>query len=420
MSKPLSGMRIIDLTHMLAGPFATNQLHLMGAEVVKIEPVGRGDAVRWEKSGPRFGMAPNFVAINSGKKSVAVDLKTARGREIVMKIGKTADALVENFRPGTMAQFGLDYEALAAVNPTIVYCAISGYGQEGAHRTRPAYDHVVQAITGMAGMNGDPDREGPIKVGFPAVDTATGMSASMAIVAALLRRERTGKGQFIDISMLDSTALLMYTMVTSYLATGNEPPRTGNRGFTGSPGCDTFGTANGFVAVGANTPAQFRRLCHALGVPEIARDNSLVDAAMVNGSNQGFARASDPAALRSRLAAAFAARTASEWEDILNRADVPAARVRSVGQFTDEILAAMEGSVLEIPAMPGHPQGARTLNAGFRTRFDSPGTESPAPLLGQHTEDVLKALGYPDDEIAALVEQGVVETQSAEEPSHGV
>ncbi len=407
MPRPLDGMQVVDLTHMLAGPFATHQLRLLGADVIKIEPPGVGDATRWGRDSSGLGLADNFVAINAGKRSVAADLKQAEGRQLVLDLCRGADVLVENFRPGVMAELGLDYDSVRAVNPSIVYCSISGFGQEGPLRNRPAYDHVVQAVTGMAVMNGDPDAD-PMKVGFPAVDTATGMSAGSAILAALLRRERCGEGQYIDVSMIDSAALLMYTMVTQYLATGVEPPRTGNRGFTGSPGCDTFATADGYVAAGANTPAQFRRLCGVLGVAELLQDPALFDERMRSGRDGGFATTLDPAALRARLAQAFLRAGAGEWERRLNEASVPAAEVRTVGRFAGEALAAQPGMVLTLPPMPGRPQGARTLKAGFRARFDPPGVELPAARLGEHTVEVLRGLGFTEERIRELIERRAV------------
>lgn len=407
MPRPLDGMRIVDLTHMLAGPFATHQLRLLGADVIKIEPPGIGDAVRWGKDSSGLGLASNFVAINAGKRSVAVDLKQADGRQLVLDLCRGADALVENFRPGVMAQLGLDYERVSAVNPSIVYCSISGYGQEGPLRDRPAYDHVVQAATGMAVMNGDQGEE-PMKVGFPAVDTATGMSAGSAILAALLRRERFGEGQYIDVSMIESAALLMYTMVTQYLATGAEPPRTGNRGFTGSPGCNTFATADGHVATGANTPAQFRRLCEALGVAELLQDPALFDERMRQGSDSGFATTLDRAALDAHLEQAFLRAGAADWERRLNAVSVPAAEVRAVGRFASETLASQPGAIVGLPPMPGHPDGARTLNAGFRARFDPPGLELPAARLGEHTVEILREIGHSEARIRELIERRVV------------
>jgi len=407
MPRPLDGMRIVDLTHMLAGPFATQQLRLLGADVIKIESPGSGDPMRWAKDGTGLGLSNDFVPVNAGKRSVAIDLKRTAGREVVLDLCRSAHAVVENFRPGVMAERGLGYEAVSAVNPTIVYCSISGYGQQGPLRSRPAYDHVVQAVTGMALMNGDADAD-PVKVGFPTIDTATGMSATGAILAALLRRERFGQGQYLDVSMIEAAAQLMYTMVTRYLATGIEPPRTGNRGFTTSPGCDTFETSKGFIAVAANTPAQFRRMCEVLGVAALLQDATLFDDRMRTGGESGFATALDPVAVRSRLSHALLQCSAAEWERRLNAESVPAAALRTIGEFAQGPLTDLAGAIVTLPPMPGHPAGARTLNAGFHSRFDSPGVNMPAPRLGEHTREVLRGLGYPEDRIAALIEQRVV------------
>ena len=407
MPGPLAGVRVIDLTAVLLGPFATQHLADMGADVIKVEPPGRGDAVRWGKDRTGLGLADNFVAINAGKRSVAIDLKREEGRRAVLDLCRSADAVVENFRAGVMDELGLGYAAVSGINPRIVYCSISGYGQTGPLRDRPAYDHVVQAVTGMAVMNGDADAD-PIKVGFPAVDTATGMTACSAILAALLRRERTGQGQFIDVSMVGSAALLMYTMVTHTLASGTEPARTGNRGFTGSPGCDTFGTADGHVATGANTPAQFRRLCEVLGISDMLTDAELFDERMRAGADSGFATCRNPVAVRARLSGAFMNRSAAAWEQALNGASIPAARVRTVGEFTRTALASVPGAIVEVPAMPGHPEGARTLGVGYHTDADAAALTSGAARLGEHTIEVLAGIGYETDTISAMIETGAV------------
>lgn len=409
MSKALEGMRIVDLTHMLAGPYCTYLLHLMGAEVIKIELPRRGDAMRWGDP-QRPQMAAGFVAVNAGKKSLAVDLKDPRGRDLVVDLVRSADVLVENFRPGVMESLGLGYERLAALRPQLVYCSVSGYGQEGPMRAWPAYDHVVQAASGMAMMQGE-EGEAPVKVGFPVVDTATGMNAACAVLAALVRLHRGGGGQYIDVSMLDASASLMFPVLNNCLANGATPPRVGNRGFTGSPGCDTFRAASGAIAVGANTPEQFARLCEILGVPEVLADPALVEA---NHGGRGFARARDGAALRQRLESAFCAAPASEWELVLNQAGIPAACVRDLAGFTEGPLQDLPGAVIDLPPMPGHPHGARAIGAGFRTRFDPPGTQSPAPLLGEHSLQVLRAAGFAADRIAELLESGVVADPSAQ------
>jgi crotonobetainyl-CoA:carnitine CoA-transferase CaiB-like acyl-CoA transferase len=407
VSRPLEDMRIIDLTHMLAGPFATYQLHLHGAEVIKIESPGSGEPMRWTKIDGMRQIAPSFQAINAGKKSLALDLKNPRGRDLLLQLIKGADALVENFRPGVMRGLGLDYATVAALNPGLVYCSVSGFGQTGPLRDRPAYDHVVQAITGMAMLNGDADQD-PVKVGFPVVDIATGMNAASAILAALLRKVRFGKGQYIDLSMVDSAVTLMSTTVNGFLSTGREAQRIGNRGFTGSPGCDTFDTARGFLAIGANTGLQFVSMCSVLGVGAVLSDASLLDLSTLQGQGQGFVRAIDGPRLRARLCAALMAKTAGEWEVLLIAAEVPAARLRGAGEFTEEVTLLTPGSVITSEAASSDGKVTRTLNVGHRTLYDPPGTDRGAPNLGADTLDILQAQGLSLSEINDLHEAKVI------------
>jgi crotonobetainyl-CoA:carnitine CoA-transferase CaiB-like acyl-CoA transferase len=399
-------MRIIDLTHMLAGPFATYQLHLHGAEVIKIESPGTGEPMRWTKINGTRQMAPSFQSINAGKKSLALDLKDPQGRDLLLQLIKDADALVENFRPGVMKGLGLDYATVSALNPSIVYCSISGFGQVGPLRDRPAYDHVVQAITGMAMLNGDADQD-PVKVGFPVVDIATGMNAASAILAALLRKVRFNLGQYIDLSMVDSAVTLMSTTVSGYLASGTEPARIGNRGFTGSPGCDTFETARGYLAIGANTGAQFVSMCGVLGVQEVLQDSSLLDLSTLQGQGQGFVRAIDGPRLRKKLSETLKAKSAAQWEDLLIAAQVPAARLRGAGEFTDEVTLATPGSVITLRQASTDSHAVRTLNVGHRTLHDPPGSTAEAPNLGAHTLEILQAQGVSISDINDLIEAKV-------------
>jgi len=408
MPQPLQGVRVIDLTHMLAGPFATHQLRLLGAEVIKVESPHSGDAMRWSAGGNATQLSHDFISINSGKRSVAVDLKDRRGVELILEICTSADVLIENFRPGVMERLGLGYDPVSRVNPGIVYCSVSGYGQRGPLRDWPAYDHVVQAVTGMAMMSGDAAQP-PVKVGFPVVDTATGMTATIALLAALLTRKNGGAGQYIDVSMLDAAANLMCTQVCASVQNGSTPVRTGNRGFTGSPGCDTFATADGWIALGANTPEQFARLCLILGIDEILTDSELFDPDLFRvGARRGFARARDGLAVRRCLEAAVATRSADELETTLNEAGVPAARLRTLSEFAKGPLQHLAGSVLQLPVMPGYPDGAAALNAGFRTTHDAPGFASACSMLGQDTGETLRELGISQAKIDELMASGVI------------
>jgi crotonobetainyl-CoA:carnitine CoA-transferase CaiB-like acyl-CoA transferase len=253
----------------------------------------------------------------------------------------------------------------------------------------------------MAMLNGDAEQD-PVKVGFPVVDIATGMNAASAILAALLRKVRFGKGQYIDLSMVDSAVTLMSTTVNGFLSSGNEPQRIGNRGFTGSPGCDTFETAEGFLAIGANTAPQFVSMCAVLGVSVLLKDAALLDLSTLQGQGQGFVRAVDGPRLRAQLTTALKAKTAIEWEVLLIAAEVPAARLRGAGEFTDEVTLATPGSVLNCAPASSNGQATRILNVGHRTLYDPPGTDQSAPSLGAHTLDILQALGLSLSEINDL------------------
>ncbi|MEZ5765741.1 MAG: CoA transferase [Xanthobacteraceae bacterium] len=401
--RPLEGMRVIDLTHVLAGPFATHQLCMMGAEVIKIEKPGEGDQTRGLALRPEMkGLAPGFVALNSGKRSVVVDIKTDAGREVVEKLVATADVFVENFRPGKAKKLGLTPERLQAINPKLVYCSISGWGQLGVNSPRPAYDHVIQAATGMMSLQGDDPKAPPIKVGFPVIDIATGMSAAQAILAALLRRARGDVGRIVlDVSMVDASALLMGGMVANYWLAGVAPARVGNRGFVGSPGADTFPTSDGWISTAANTFGQFGALCQVLGRADILDDRTLMPT--VPPSRDSFLTGLASDALREQLVAAFARDTSAAWEEKLTAAGVPASKVHTVASYLDGPYAGTGGVAAKLadhPLQPGKP--AQILNEGFRWLGEEPVAPGAPPLHGQHTKDVLRELGYSDSDIARI------------------
>lgn len=255
MTRPLEGIRVIDMSHVIAGPMASFLLTHLGAEVIKLESPDGGDVWRagQQKEG-EGGTNAGFTALNAGKRSLAIDIRQPAGAEIVRSLASTADIFIENFRPGTVARYGLDFDSIRKVRPAIVYCSISGYGQEGDYASRGAYDNVVQALTGMMMMSGDKQESPPIKVGFPVVDVGAGMLAALAVTAA------HPKGQYIDVSMVQAALMLMYPQATTCLTFDEEIPRSGNRGFSGSPGSDTYRCEDGWLAIAANTPAQFRKL----------------------------------------------------------------------------------------------------------------------------------------------------------------
>ncbi len=322
----LRGVRVLDFSHVIAGPFATFHLAQLGAEVIKIEKPGGGDVMRRTPSGARA-----FTVLNAGKRLREIDIASASGRAEVLALARDADVMVDNYRPGVLARHGLGYDDVKATNPRIVYCAISGYGYSDPVRTpRGAYDHVIQALTGMtmlAGTDGDP----PVKTGFPVIDAATGIIGALAIVTALRDRDRSGVGCFLDVSMWASALQLMYPFACETMASGQEIPRLGNKGYSGSPAADIFACRDGWLAVGANTPAHIAALMKVLAVP--AADFAPLLEPAVDGA-PAFARARDPQAFRSLLAARLAGRSAADLEERLNAAGVPAARVRTLREFT--------------------------------------------------------------------------------------
>lgn len=391
--RPLEGIRIIDLTHVLAGPFSTHQLCMLGADVIKIEKPGQGDQTRGLAMQPQLnGLAPGFVALNSGKRSVVVDLKTPEGIAAVEKLVATADVFVENFRPGKAAKLGLTPERLHAINPALIYCSISGWGQIGPNASRPAYDHVIQAATGMMALQGDDPDAPPVKVGFPVIDIGTGMLAANAILAALLRRARGDKAPItLDVSMVDASALLMEGAVASYWLAGVAPRRVGNQGFVGSPGADTFPTADGWISTAANTLRQFEALCRVLGRPDIVSDRNLLP--KLPQSPDGFLSDVGNKAVRAELVKAFAADSATAWEQKLAAAGVPASKVQTVPSYLDGHYLQTGRADSELAAHPlGREGPARILHEGFRWVGETHAQPGPPPRLGEHTREVLDEL----------------------------
>lgn len=351
----LQGVQVLDFSHVIAGPFATFHLAQMGADVLKIEKPGGGDVMRRSASGARA-----FTALNAGKRSREIDIASAAGRAEVLRLAAESDVMVDNYRPGVLKRHGLDFEAVHAVNPRIVYCAISGYGYgDPARSGRGAYDHVVQALTGMtmlSGNEGDP----PVKTGYPVIDAATGIVGALAIVSALRQRDQTGGGCFLDISMWACALQLMYPFACETLASGEEIARVGNKGFSGSPAADTFACADGWIALGANTPAHVARLLQVLEI-----DPSLA-APLLEAGTPGavsFARARDPQAFRALLAGRIASHSAAELEDALNAQGVPAARVRTLRGFTQE---AVQTGLLQPVALGEGEARAVTPGLGWR------------------------------------------------------
>ena len=372
----LEGIRVLDLTTTLAGPFASYQLALLGAEVVKIEVPGRGDLAR------EFGTPPgaSFVAINGGKRSLTLNLKDPRGKAVFERAVQRADVLLENFRPGVLERLGFGYQRLHALNPGLVYCAITGFGQSGPMRDRPAYDQIIQGLSGMMSVTGTSETA-PLRAGFPVSDTLGGLAAAMAIGAGLVHRERTGEGCWLDVSMLEASLSALGWWTSDYLMAGQAPTPMGNANGNAAPS-GTFPAADGPLNISANTQEQFATLCRL-----IQREDLLDDPRFAERS----ARMRFRAELDAELAPSLRQRSAAEWEEMLCSAGVPAGRVLSVPEALalDQVAhrCFVHGQVLGSPVqVNGQALGPRT----------------PPPALGEHTEDFLAELGLPAAEIEDL------------------
>ena len=396
----LEGVRVLDLTNVLAGPFAGYQLALQGADVVKVEMPGSGDLARQLGADRALAdelLGASFLAQNAGKRSITLDLKDPEGREALLRAVREADVLLENFRPGVMERLGLGWKTLHAENPGLVYCAISGFGQTGPMRDRPAYDQIVQGLSGMMSVTGT-EETAPLRAGFPVADTLGGMAAAYAVAAALVRRGRTGEGAFVDVSMLEAALTAMGWVTSNYLITGREPRPMGNENFTAAPS-GTFATADGHLNIAANRQQQYATLCRLIGREDLTSDPRFAHPAD---------RKTHREALRVEVESALAARPAAEWEEILSDAGVPAARVLSVPEALGLDQLAARDFVLDLPFPDGRERSLSVLGSPVRVDGEPVPAPAPPPLLGEHTDAVLTELGYDRRRIAGLRERGAI------------
>jgi crotonobetainyl-CoA:carnitine CoA-transferase CaiB-like acyl-CoA transferase len=391
---PLAGIRVVDLSRVLAGPYATMTLADFGADVVKVEHPKGGDETRsW---GPPFagGESAYFLSVNRGKRSVAIDLKDPEGRDLALELCARADVVIENFRSGGTARLGLDYPAVRARRPDVVYCTITGFGPREP-RTRPGYDFTVQAESGLMSITGEPDAE-PMKVGVAVVDVLTGLNAAVAVLAALHRRSQTGEGELIEISLLDSALAALVNVAAGALVTGAEAKRYGNAHPSIVP-YQPFRTADGSLAVAAANDGLYRKLCAALGRPDLADDERYA-------TNDARVRNRD--SLVAELEAVFAERKTDEWLRVLLDAEVPAGEIRGVR-------AAIEtaGATTDVE----HPTAGTLplVKAPFSLAHTSLRSPVPPPLLGEHTAEVLAELGVDEERLTELERRGVIARSNA-------
>jgi crotonobetainyl-CoA:carnitine CoA-transferase CaiB-like acyl-CoA transferase len=401
---PLEGLTILDFSRIVAGPYLTMTLADLGAEVIKIEACGQGDEARLLQP---FGIgeeAPIFFALNRSKKSVAIDIRTAEGRELCRQLAQQADVLIENFRAGVMERNGLGYEALSALNPKLIYCSITGYGHDSPYRLTGSYDPVAQAEGGLVYLTGRPEHA-PVKAPASVMDTFTGIHAGMAILAALYSRRDTGQGQFIDLALYDTTLAVLGYMHQVALAMGENPPRTGNAMLTMAP-ADSFPCADGDLILVCGNDGQYRRLC----IEVLERPDLLEDARFVTNHD----RVRNRTALNAQLSEIFEQHPRDYWVGHLRRAGVPGGAVRTPLEALDapETLARDMVWLVTDP----HASTVRTVGSPLRLSGTPVAPPTPPPLLGQHTRDVLRdKLNLSLEEIGRLEKTGVI--QLCEEPT---
>lgn len=404
-TEPLSGIRILDLCRVVSGPFATMHLGDLGADVVKVEDPHAGDESR--RYGPPFinGESSYFLSVNRNKRSCTIDLKSAAGRDAVIALARVADVVIDNFRPGTLDRWGLTYDALSSGNPKLIQCSISGFGRTGPDASRPGYDLILQGESGVMDITGDPDGA-PMKVGTSIADLVTGLYASQAVLAALVKRESRGIGSRVDVSMLDAMASLLTFNAGMYFASGESPKRRGNVHPTISP-YETFEASDGWFNLGVANDKFWSIFCEAIGRRDIGSDSRFDSAPR---------RAANRAALAEILRPIFRSQSREYWLDVFGRAGIPCGAIRTVGEVCEAPQLTQRNMVQAVM----HKVAGEVKFVARPLRFDDlpPGPSTPPPTLGEHTEEVFQDwLGWTRQEVAELASKGAFGNATLNQPA---
>ncbi|WIV51599.1 CoA transferase [Marivivens sp. LCG002] len=394
---PLKGIRVLDLTNVLAGPFCCHQLAHLGAEVIKVEMPKGGDLARQLGADPELsakGMGVSFLAQNAGKKSVTANLKTERGREVLRRLVQSADVLVENYRPGVMDRLGVGYEVLRRENPELIYCAISGFGQTGPWTHRPAYDQIVQGASGVMAITGDAE-SAPLRVGYPVADSVGGLTAALAISAAL---NSSNRGAFIDVSMLESLIATMGWAVSNWMIAGQKPTANGNENLTSAPS-GTFRAKDAPLNIAANKDEQWEILARHIG-----REDLIAHTDYLTRED----RKRNRLALRSEIEKALAAKSAEDWAEELNALGVPAGAVLDLTEVLDHEVIRSRGMIADFEEVEGVGRSISVLRTGIKINGEVPKVDSPPPRLGADSDEILLSLGYSAQDIGEMRERGEI------------
>jgi crotonobetainyl-CoA:carnitine CoA-transferase CaiB-like acyl-CoA transferase len=397
-NKPFAGIRILDFTRYLAGPFGTYQLALLGADVIKIEPQA-GDDMRLSSSVSRElteqKLGPSFLGINANKRSLTLNLTKPKALEIAKQLANRADIVWENFRPGVMDRLGLGYEALRQTNPRLIYCAVSGFGQNGPERGTAAFDGKLQAMSGIMSITGH-EEMGPTRAGFALCDTIGGMTAAFAVASALYQRSRTGEGQFVDVAMLDAALVFMAGPVAEYTIAGHIHRQYGNLSTTGKVTGNRFKAGEGDLMLSVMTEKQFGGLMRALGRADALDDPRFAD---------WPSRSENEKALRGIIEEALAGADAKTWEQRLTAADVPCAAIWAISEIVHHPQLAHREVLQQVDSNYGR---LTLVGSGFQLAHDGGGIDRPPPMIGEHSEEILAELGYDAEAVKALREEGAI------------